>query len=281
MAKDGPLTKFFARVRGTRRHGWLRNPRDQRDHSTEAKYGFFDAGVVLPANFTLRDAAESSPDLPADQVSTQSCVGQGYRGIVIVAERARGIVVEPPSALDAYYNARMNAPLSPAKVTDDGCYPRSLADAAMRRGVCHEGMWPFDPAKVNKSPSWEARRDAYARAGGSYSFIQSEGDALERAVQATLVTQRLPVGFGTQIGESYEDNNGPEIVDFPYHEPTVGDHYQVIVGYETTQNGVLYEVLNSWNKIWRDGGFVKFTGNYVRANVSSDFLVLDGWNSLK
>ena len=44
---------------------------------------------------------------------------------------------------------------------------------------------------------------------------------------------------------------------------------------------MLYEVLNSWTKYWRDGGFVKFTGNYVRANVSSDFLVLDGWNNLK
>jgi hypothetical protein len=279
---DGRLSKIFARVRGTRRHGYLRSPADSRQHSAEAKYGL--PQVVIPSKFTLRDSLKSSVVLPYDQSSSASCVSNGGCGLVVVAEAARGIFLEPgeePSRLDGYFNARKNAPDRPVNVTDDGCYPSAWAGGMQKLGICREKVWPFDLSKVNAQPSWGARRDAYPRTGAHYSFIQSEGDARVRAIQAMIFSQKLPVGIGTQIGESYEDPSGPDIVDVPLNEQLVGGHFQAIVGYETTQNGVLFDVLGSWGRSFRDGGFVQFTADYVKWALSGDFLVIDGWSRLR
>lgn len=150
---------------------------------------------------------------------------------------------------------------------DEGTYIRLCYEVLSRFGICEESAWQYDTSKVFVAPSIKAMRQAVGHRIHSYYRIKESGqDRLDEIVSA--LRARHPVVFGTQITKSFQDNNGPEVVDKPT-TATAGGHAMMIVGY---QNG-LFKVKNSWGSGWRRRGFCFMTPEYIAWDATRDLWV--------
>ena len=122
---------------------------------------------------------------------------------------------------------------------------------------------------------------AHPRAGGKYVRIAETGSGRIQGLKAALANG-LPVGFGVSVTDSFLSSDGPTIIDKPQvNDPVVGGHAMLIVGYEETSQGLLFDVQNSWSTSWRDGGFCRFTEDHIRWHRARDFQIIYGWKALQ
>jgi hypothetical protein len=54
----------------------------------------------------------------------------------------------------------------------------------------------------------------------------------------------------------------------------------LIIGYKRTAFGVMFRVLNSWSRWWRDGGLCWLTADYIRWMHTTDLHIIYGWKRL-
>jgi C1A family cysteine protease len=234
---------------------------------------------ALPSRFTLRGSVKAI----MNQQDTSSCVAHAFSQALQTAERAVGIQRERPSPLFIYFNARRMDSLNSFIVSDDGTYLRSAATMLQKLGAPDEDYWPFSTSmlKVNRRPGFEAYMRAHPRRGGEYRRVYQTGAARVLAIKSALFA-KTPVTFGTNVAESFMDANGPSIIDVPHSgEPIAGGHAMCMVGWEDTANGTLFEVANSWDKDWRDGGFWHMTEKYATWDQTSDLWAVRGWEAVQ
>lgn len=260
---------------GKRKLGYLPDPPDARD----LDFGLLSlASSDLPETFSLRSHVREI----YDQGSTSSCVANAFAQAVRVAESSRGVVdIDPPSRLFIYYNSRRQHSSLPV-VLDSGTYLRTAAAGLQKLGAPPESLWPFGESvlKVNRRPSFVSYMRAHGRRGGQYYRIFETGDQRILALKAAIYAGNPPV-FGTLVGESFLDSNGPDIVDIPTHEKIVGGHAMAAIGWTDTPSGLLFEAANSWTRDYRDDGFVWFTEAYMGWGMTTDVWACHGWENTR
>lgn len=236
------------------------------------------ANRLMPAHISLRLFVTVM-----DQGDTSSCVAHAFSQAILVHERKQGIIdAEQPSPIFGYYNSR-RMDTNSVLVADAGTYLRSYAAALFKFGCCDEKVWSFSEhwLKVNRRPSFDAYMHAHGRRGGQYTRIVGNGPARIHAVKSALAAG-LPVVFGTNVGVSFLENEGPSIVAPPVHERSAGGHAMCLVGYdETGPNGTLYEVVNSWSTSWRDDGLWFMTEDYLTWDQTADLWIIQGWEAVR
>lgn len=268
---DGWFAKRAARVLGAKRPGWHPRPYDSRDHVAETKHNLLQS-TPTQSVFSLRGAASQVPQLPFDQLSLGSCVGNAIVDNAMVAEAYAGARVVNRSRLYAYYNARL-----PGPVSDDGCDPRAAANGFRRYGICTATQWPYVEGRVNKQPTASAYMAARTTQGASYSFLASSGKALVGAIKSALV-QGLPVCVGILVGDTFDNAHPYKPIELPDSATIRGGHYVTIVGWDDTRvpGTTCFEVLNSWGN-WCDQGYGLLAEEVITDVSSGDFLVLSGF----
>jgi hypothetical protein len=262
----GIFKRLFWRRRGT---GWKPNPEDGRD----LKYRTMRAS--LPAVVSLRIWATV-----VDQKSTNSCVGNAVAGAVFITEKKSGFFYGYPSRMFIYWLARRRYDNPPLK--DDGAYIRGAFKQLQKFGVPDEKTWPFRVSKINKKPAGYAPwAFADPRKGGEYMSISGSGEKRIQRIKSAL-KDGYPVVFGTELAKSFLKADGSIIIDRPKSsDKLVGGHALVIVGYRERPGGsTQFEVLNSWGRRWRDGGYCWFTQDYITWKRTGDFTIVRGWKRL-
>ncbi|NQY04266.1 MAG: C1 family peptidase [Halieaceae bacterium] len=220
-----------------------------------------------------------------NQGRTSSCVAQAIAGGIEILERKAPEYhdkASTPSRLFIYFNSRRSHSGGPA-LFDNGTYLRTAAKAMERLGVPDESMWKFsqNPMRVNRRPSFAASMRGKARSDGNYYRILPGGDQRIKAIKAALL-EGLPVAFGTLVTPDFLKSKGSHTIDKPSDTAQfAGGHAMLIVGYDVTDEGLVFEVRNSWGTGWRDDGYGWLTEDYIRWASSRDFQIIKGWKRLQ
>lgn len=204
----------------------------------------------------------------AAQLGTSSCVGQAVRQGFGIEEARAWAASEPVSALGIYFNSRAEHGM---EQYDIGTFPRTAIKSLVRFGPLRERDWPFDAAKVNRRPPWNAYRRAFDGKGPrGYYRIETTGDARLLDIRGAVAGEHAVV-FGTSVSESFLQHDGGALIDRPQgSDPIVGGHAMCVVGYD----GDMFRIANSWGVSWRDNGFAWLRESYLAWTETRDLWVI-------
>lgn len=210
-----------------------------------------------------------------NQGGTNSCVANAVVKTLEIKRAMTGGLDnhEDLSVMAVYYLAR-ELMWPPQTHVDKGTYVSHACDVLRRFGVCPESDWPWDPSKINESPTWSAMRGAYTRKINSFYKIYSTGmDRVDEVVRC--LQSGNPVVYGTTVGPEWIAYRQGDILSTP--SQVIGRHATVLVGWE---EGVFIGE-NSWSAQWGDDGFYLMDPGVVAHPDSGDFWVIfEGWENL-
>lgn len=193
-----------------------------------------------------------------DQGPTNSCVANWFAMAIWLRGQIVAAPVPMPSRRWAYTVARYGD--EPGKqLLDEGSSARVMCMKSQRHGIIAETRLPFEPAKINEPPPFDA--DIAGADAEFTGWYRAGVDPLE--LQQALADGYVP-GMAISVFPNFE--NWPKTSKA--YEETSGDllgyHMVTITGYRTNSDGsVDFEVLNSWGDGWADGGFLWMSDRFV------------------
>ncbi len=203
-----------------------------------------------------------------NQLNTSSCVAQSSTKALLI-KNAEKYGVEntiPLSALDLYWNCR-NIMQPQQTQIDEGTNICLAMDALRIYGICRESEWPFNPTKVNVSPSVMTVREEFLNKIDEHYKIDSTGNQLIDDIVLNLQNKN-PVVFGMNVGDEFEGYNSSSP---PLSKCTniKGSHATTIIGWI----GGKLVCENSWGFYWGHDGFY-FIEPELISSIGSDFWVI-------
>ena len=267
--------------------GYNPDPPDTRDR---------DAGPVLRAAvmavpaFVGRTVYVKTLDQGGLGSCTANAAGQAIRADEVkqlVEEQGKTLAeaqqLEFASRLFWYYLARA---IDGTTQEDLGTYIRNIFLVANKVGFPPESVWPYSDSSLpgalfSKMPSSEAFRRAFDQkaltaSGGSqyvsYSRIFSTGYARVDEIKMAHGAGHMVV-FGTQVSAQFcgdmSANGGKEIAP-PVGMSIAGGHAMCTGGHDA--NGA--DVLNSWGLGFGDGGWCRFSWDYMAWDRTTDLWIV-------
>ena len=202
-----------------------------------------------------------------NQRSTSSCVANAtVKALEIMRIKLHGHDAHVDlSRMAVYYLAR-ELMFPPETGVDDGTYISHAFDVLRRFGVPPEADWPWNPAKINVSPSWMAMRKAYAHKITAFYKIRSSGQSRVDEV-ANCLQAGYPVVFGTATGSNWNRYKKGDVLERP--DKKKGRHATCLVG--IVDGKFIGE--NSWGSGWGDDGFYLMDPAVIAHDDSKDFWV--------
>jgi len=256
-----------------RNYGWRPDKKHDRERLGLIYRPSSFRAVKFPASFDL--GAVPNPAFgPLDQGELGACTGFGCKrvawyGLNALAQAAvPSYVAVEPSALFQYFNERKD---DGDIDQDDGSTISEGVTALRNYGICPEKDWPYIPAKFAAQPPQNAYEDAMLLKALKVENIQNDGNLIVN-LQDCLFNQKLPIVFGADLFSQFESaqcaHNG--VVQMPPSGASpIGGHCQVIRGWKQTENGLLFQIQNSWG-VWGDNGCDWMPDAYLQT-FASDF----------
>lgn len=240
---------IFDRILSGRRmpsFGYRPDPVDKRDRML--------ASLGLSTDVPLEATVIRRPISIKNQLNTGSCVGQAVAQAVDLAIVGDDTKSQDRSALFVYYNSRKES--GDDTIVDNGTYLRTAIKSVQKFGVCPEPAWPFSVSKVNRMPVWNAYRTSHDLRGIRGYYRIDSGDLAD--VKRAIASGR-PVVAGWQVDAAFKAHRGSVVVG-AQHEPFVGGHAMVVVGY----TAVHWTIVNSWGTGWGDNGMATVNDSFMR-----------------
>ena len=261
----------WSHVRG---YGWRPQMPDARDM------------VYAPRLASLPPEHDLRPSMPPvyDQGQLGSCTGNAIAGAMEYERDRQGLSDFVPSRLFVYYNERA---LEGTASSDSGAVIRDGIKVVNTDGVCSETLWPYDIGMFAVKPPKRCYVAATKDKAVQYEAIQTLGDLKD------AIASNLSVVFGFTVYQSFESQAVARTGVMPLpkpHEPVVGGHAVLAVGYSDTKRHVI--VRNSWGASWGDHGYFYMPYQYLtgskisadsspisRAHLASDFWAIQAVSS--
>jgi C1A family cysteine protease len=220
------------------------------------------APIGVPVSLDLSWAL----DAVQNQGSTSSCVGQALASSIYMRGKIAGHTIARPSACAIYTFARLvNYPHT--VLADTGSRPRMAMIGLQDFGVVAESRWPLSPATLNEPlPLDVFQHGAQALLTDYYRIDSAPGSGASTLIKAALARGFIPT-FAIDVDESYQQYKGG--VWRGRTGPSLGGHYQAIVGYDA--DSML--VLNSWGTGWGLDGFARIEHGFFDLGFARDILV--------
>lgn len=260
--------------------GWHRDLPDPRDYTPE-----HDEVVKLLHDMTPNgsrpdrvDWSEYCAEVEDQQGLQTSSVHACLALVQYFERRATGQVCEP-SRMFVYKVARRLVGWS----GDSGLPLREAWKAITRFGMPPEGVWPYDPLKLDAEPDGFTYAAARPLSDAIYVRLDPRGARPETTLET--VKRYLAAGLACVFGFPVSTALG-EDAEIPY--PTIFDSVRggqavMAVGYDDhrrvrSDKGALL-VANSWGSGWGQEGYGWLPYSYVREELAADFwtLLSPGW----
>lgn len=259
-----------------------------------------------PSGHALLAARKAAPALPPltlpdlrafdgpifDQGQAGSCVAQAGARQLAIYLRANELTTDwlVPSPLWGYAVGRLqefagfDPALVPAEALDDvGTVPASYLQAIRNLGFVRQSDWPYPIdantlndteamlALIRQKPPADVIVKAYAQRELEYAVY--DGPANERlAWIIDCLKHRLPVTFGHEVDEAYEENAGQVVrrIDVAH---SLGGHDECIVAVNDKGNVI---VDGSWGLGFGTAGRTEWSRAAIESMACSDFQVVTG-----
>ena len=238
-------------------YGWKPDHPDYRDLYFQARFGF----EQLPQSVDLRD--QCSP--VEDQKALASCTANALVGAMEFLHLKKGYPPVDLSRLFIYYNERA---LHGQTAHDWGATLRDGVKTLVKRGVCEEGLWPYDVKRFAEKPPQVCYQKAKFRQLESYHRVVSLND------MRSCLAEGYPFVFGFSVYESFESDKVATtgVVPMPKKsEAYLGGHAVMAVGYDDRLK--CFIVRNSWGSKWGQKGYCLMSYSYL----DNDDLATDLW----
>jgi len=248
-----------AAPRSKRFYGWVPDLPDHRDFFYTAP------GKLLRALPSRVDLRTNCPTV-YNQGSLHSCTANAIAAAIQFDKMKQAHPeISVPSRLFIYYNERA---MERSINSDSGARIRSGIKSVAKRGVCHEGLWPYRPKKFRRKP----RRKCYSEAANHPSLIYHRVRRTLPQMKACLASG-YPFIFGFTVYESFHSKNVRRSghASMPLRrEKCHGGHAVLAVGYEDAQRRFI--VRNSWGSKWGMRGYFTMPYDYLtNHHLSQDF----------
>ena len=240
-------------------YGWIPDLPDARDHMYAAPPRVL---ADLPPQVDLR------PHCPPvlDQGELGSCTANAIANAHLFDQQqqnARGAFL--PSRLFIYYNERV---MEGTVRFDAGAMIRDGIKSIAQQGACAEKRWPYTIAKFTHKPSKPCYTAALKHQAVSYQRLVPTLPQLQGCLASGF-----PFVFGFTVYESFESAEVARTGTVPMprpHEPTLGGHAVLAVGYDDATQRFL--VMNSWGTGWGMQGYFTLPYAYLTAgHLADDF----------
>lgn len=246
------------------KHGWNRQPRDNRDRK-----------LVAPPQVYV-ETAMLVKGMPAimDQGNLGSCTAHGSLAAFEFCLFEPGAATESLSRLQVYYDTRA---MEGTVDQDSGGNIRDAVKVLATIGAAPEALWPYDVTQFDVQPP----ASVYAAA------IQKE--ALEyRAVEETITGVKgalalgLPVIIGFDVRSNFMEICSNGLMPLPYGDME-GGHCVCVVGFTDRDytDPILgpipnhhLVVRNSWGPGWGLKGYFLMPYAALQGSSASDFWVI-------
>jgi C1A family cysteine protease len=237
----------------------VRDLPDDRDFVYGAPLVRFPQG--LPPSVDLR--SECPPVY--DQGQLGSCTANGIGGAIEFDQRKQGTREFTPSRLFIYYNERV---IEGTVSQDAGAQIRDGIKAVAKLGAPPETDWPYDISKFTQRPPAQAYTDAKQDLVSAYARVVQDITQMRGCI-----AEGFPFVFGFTVYQSFESDSvaNTGIVPMPgSHEPVLGGHCVVAVGYDDSKRQFI--VRNSWGTGWGLNGYCLMPYEYlINPRLASDF----------
>lgn len=239
--------------------GWKKDRPDKRDWL----YSWRPYKGIIPRRVDLRDRCSAIED----QGNLGSCVGNATVGNVEFLDRFTTDSFREASRLFVYYNARKMIGMEDE---DSGCHIRDAVKSLVSKGVCSEGLWPYEVRKFAVPPSDECYTDALEHQVTEYRRIQN----LEE--MKACLAEGYPVVMGFYV---YKSCMADEVtrtghIPFPscierYRGGPLGGHAVMACGYNDDTQELI--IRNSWGTGWGDKGYGYLPYKFITESLADDF----------
>jgi hypothetical protein len=198
-----------------------------------------------------------------NQGAVNSCVANaGFQAVR--ASHVRQGDPAPPlgSRLWGYYLARRQ---HGGQDKDEGTHIRFFFNAINKLGFPPESAFPYaeDDETIRKPPPTAAFTAAHdQRKPTIYRSILDQGSRRVDAVKRALGQRRLVV-FGTFVNQAFVDG---QLGDGPVGPPSLSEVLSNRIGHSmclVDHEGDVFRVVNSWGEGWGEGGYCRFSADYV------------------
>lgn len=217
--------------------GWHKDPFDGRDK------------LVQPVK-ELPEIVSLSSDAPAtmNQLNLGSCVGHGNSGALTGAAIQQRVFIERYSPSWIYTGARA---LEGTLSVDNGCYPRSAAAWALKRGLLLEHFRPYTGKLEKTDPTtWEFNGKPVV-----YEALKWQIESYSRADNGVDgICAALAQGHFVVIGTPWPDkwmetDHAGRLRDIRRQDcKRAGGHCTFLAGYDRKRRMFLLQ--NSWGEDW-------------------------------
>lgn len=240
------------------RYGWKPDPPDPRDLLLAPAPT---ARRTLPPSVSLRYLCGK----PFNQLDLGSCTANALAKAYFVALVKGGFSTYDVSRLFVYYFERF---IEGTVDEDAGAALRDGCRVLRKQGAPPEALWPYDPARYAERPS-----DVAIAGGEVHQVVQYLRVRQSITAMKACLADGFPFVGGFAVPESFESDEVARTGVMPAPkpgEPIVGWHATLWTGYDDTAG--TWEVLNSWDESWGDGGWFHMPQPYaVDRATASDF----------
>lgn len=205
-----------------------------------------------------------------DQGALGSCVANAILQAVRCSHVRQGVQgAKLGSRLFTYYLSRA---YHHQTAEDSGTFLRLCFQGLAKFGFCPESVWPYSDGseRFKRMPSMAAFRAAFDQANPTtYRRISATGaerlDQIKRAIAAGYA-----VVFGTDVDNAFCS----DVLSEPLKPPRsniAGGHAMMVGGYSDN----VFEILNSWGTDWGDGGWCRFSDEYMADLITRDIWICE------
>lgn len=214
-----------------------------------------------------------------DQGELNACVAFALCQAVAVESHVASSPVNP-SRLAWYALARQEADPGATTLPDDGAVPELAIHAASLDGLVDYSRYD-DMQDVTKTvPIDVIEAGMSAELTGAYAIQDATQGSPPDMIQGSIqecIAQNHPICFAMEVDQSYMDLEFTDANTFAtpsnYYQcltgPSLGGHYQCIVGYN--QYGVL--VVGSWGIGFGFGGYAWLNWDFIRTKCTDFYAV--------
>lgn len=246
-----------------RKYGCRKDVKDERD------YAFKTLPKLRLGRLPLEvDLFKQAPTLPVyNQLGIGSCTANAIAKALQFDAIKQGLpdANEAPSRLFIYWNERKVEGTLPE---DAGAMIRTGAKISADLGVCLEKTWIYDENKLNDEPTPACFEEALLHQTISYYRLNNTRDEMRRCL-----AEGFPFVVGITLFESFESEQVAKTGIVPLPEPgeaIIGGHAVIVMGYKTTDKGLIYSLGNSWGPEWGDNGNFTLPADYLESQLAND-----------